>query len=385
MTSYAKDLFRVTTKVNFLIQIQIHQQRPAMTYRPDPGRFPFAALPFLLCFLLSACSPSPSDPGPTVRGFYHWQGGNFTLSNQEQRYLDSMGQGPLFLRLFDIDYDASKDMAVPLSTITIADSFWRKPHPGIIPTLFITNRSFQQIPRTALEPLAQKTLDRVRQVLGQQGFSELQIDCDWTATTREAYFYYLQHLRRRLADSVTLSATIRLHQVADPGTTGVPPVDRGTLMAYNSGNIAAWTEKHSILNLEASQRYLQRAAAQTYPLPLDLAVPLFHWGLVYRLGKLWRIINGLDAEALQDSAYFHRIAPQRYEVRQSTYLESYYLYQQDLIRLEQVAPARLAALLELLRAQRQPDQRLLFYHLDSSILQRWPYERLDSLLTHHNY
>ena len=67
-----------------------------------------------------------------------------------------------------------------------------------------------------------------------ENVKEIQIDCDWTASTQEAYFEFLHYLKEKAKDKqIQLSATIRLHQLS----MTPPPVDRGILMMYNTGDV----------------------------------------------------------------------------------------------------------------------------------------------------
>lgn len=48
-----------------------------------------------------------------------------------------------------------------------------------------------------------------------ENVKEIQIDCDWTASTQEAYFEFLHYLKEKAKDKqIQLSATIRLHQLS---------------------------------------------------------------------------------------------------------------------------------------------------------------------------
>jgi hypothetical protein len=61
--------------------------------------------------------------------------------------------------------------------------------------------------------------------------AEVQIDCDWTAATRDNYFALLKKLKQQpFFQKKTLSTTIRLHQVKFVSQTDVPPADKGLLM-----------------------------------------------------------------------------------------------------------------------------------------------------------
>jgi hypothetical protein len=208
----------------------------------------------------------------------------------------------------------------------------------------------------------------------------VQLDCDWTISTRVVYFHFLAALRARLPQGVALSATLRLHQYRYPDRTGIPPVDRVMLMFYNMGQLDDPDEPNSILNLAAAQPYLD--GAPPYPVPLDVALPVFRWGVLYRDGRMTKLIHDLTADELAaDTARFVYVAPgtrhqpsvppgqggstrgrsevtngapgrQRseagghahspsYEVKKNTYLHGYYLYPGDRIRTEAVTPALL--------------------------------------------
>ncbi|MBK8703650.1 MAG: hypothetical protein IPN33_08475 [Saprospiraceae bacterium] len=137
---------------------------------------------------------------------------------------------------------------------------------------------------------------------------EIQIDCDWTEKTRDSYFYLLKKMREQLEPgNCALSATIRLHQVRYFKKTGAPPVDRGMLMFYNMGDVESWEEPNSILNIKKGEPYLDGAAR--YPLPLDVALPAFGWGVLFREGRMIRLIYPIDEKVLADTSRFSAGGP----------------------------------------------------------------------------
>ncbi len=162
-------------------------------------------------------------------------------------------------------------------------------------------------------------------------FAELQIDCDWTAGTREAYFDFLTTLRSQWPGK-QISCTVRLHQYRDREVQGIPPVDRGVLMAYNTGDLGKWETENSIVDTLAISRYVD--GQPPYPLPLDLAVAVYDWAAVYRRDALVYLLNEPDLRELKDSSRFTPLAPLRYRVAGSTYYGGLYLYAGDLIRRE---------------------------------------------------
>lgn len=111
----------------------------------------------------------------------------------------------------------------------------------IVPVVFITNQTLENIDTTATKLLAFKISKRIQGIITTNQLptpEEIQIDCDWTGGTREKYFLLLTELQKfPLFQNTIWSATIRLHQVKFMENTGIPPVDRGMLMFYNMGNI----------------------------------------------------------------------------------------------------------------------------------------------------
>ena len=213
----------------------------------------------------------------------------------------------------------------------------------------------------------------------------LQLDCDWTPSTRAAYFSFLKKLSAALPPGTQLSATVRLHQYKFPQETGVPPVDRGMLMLYNTGDIDDPGPRNSIFDPADARKYVQGAPAH-YPLPLDVALPLFSWTLVFRDEALWKIIPEFPAQELRDTTRFVQMvvdfphALPLWQVRKGTFVGGHYLRPGDALRRESLSPellrqaAQLAARLDL-----ADDATVAFFHLDSSIVRRYPAQLIDSV------
>ena len=337
----------------------------------------FAKL-FFLAALLYTCTP---DHGTTVKpAFYHWQT-QFVIDSTSGQYLNHLAVKRLYVKFFDVDWDFSTRAAVPMAVLDYSPP--PKASYEIVPTLFITNRVFQEIPSQSIEALKEKTLKKIFEIIDQHNIkkcSEIQMDCDWTQSTQKPYFRFLKLMREDLQKrGINLSATIRLHQVKFAETTGVPPIDRGMLMYYNMGEIRNWEEDNSILNNEIAKKYLP--ALQDYPLPLDLALPLFSWGLVFREGEMVRIINLLDESQLSDRSKFYPIGNSRYEVIQHTFLDGTFLYEGDFIRLESIQQYALDEATDILKTYQWANpMHLSFYHLDSAVVQQHRPESLKQII-----
>lgn len=315
----------------------------------------------LLLVLGTGCQNPPTAVHPA---FYHWKT-SFAPSTEALHLVEQMETERIYLRIFDIDWNEAERAPAPLALLKTRQSLEQLPVDWV-PTVFITNRSLtqlavQEVPAFA-DKLSDKILEQVK-ALRLQPVPEVQLDCDWTESTRDIYFRLLAHCRKRMAqEGIQLSATIRLHQLRYPEQTGIPPVDRGMLMYYNMGDVHKWEEPNSILNNAAAAPYLQAAK---YKLPLDLALPAFQWGVLFREGEMIRLLSGLAESDLQDPKRFYNMQGGRYEVVQGTFLEGHYLYKGDLLRLETVRLQDLETAVEQLRALNWAgDVYLTFYHLD---------------------
>ncbi|MCB0644984.1 MAG: hypothetical protein KDC44_25235, partial [Phaeodactylibacter sp.] len=179
--------------------------------------------------ILSGCAPKPKPP--TTLAFYHWKSA-LDLSPLEQQILDTNQVDLLYIRLLDVDWEAGP---VPKGVLQ-AGAHW--PSLPFIPTIFITNRTFEALQPQAMPELAQKIVKKVRELIPPEQLPKVtgfQVDCDWTEGTRSIYFDFLAELKTQLGAPFdqSYSATIRLHQIKYFTRTGVPPVDRGMLMYYN--------------------------------------------------------------------------------------------------------------------------------------------------------
>ena len=326
----------------------------------------------LLALILASCK---NETKRQVRpAFYHWQT-HLSLHQSEVSYLDTLNVQTIYAKFFDLDWDEGLNAPVPLAQISIDSTL-----PGninLIPTIFITNRTFQQLKKEDIPALAQRVYDKILQLAEQRSnaISEIQIDCDWTAGTREAYFEFLKYLSEKPS---RLSATIRLHQIKYFKKTGIPPVDRGMLMFYNVGQLEDWQAQNAILTIEEALPYLDQLS--NYPLTLDLALPIFSWGVLFRRGQMIKLINNLRSIHLADTSRFLKIEPNRFRVIKSTYLDGRYLYKDDLIRVEDISMSTLQECVNILRDElKNPALTVAFYHLDTAIIKHYPHAGLEAI------
>lgn len=310
--------------------------------------------------------------------FYHWKS-TLSLTEEEENLLLNNKKSPLYIRLLDLVWDEERMIPIPTAQLQI-----KNPLPeGILinPVVYITNEVFEKIPDDAIETIAEKLAERISDKLyntdgGSPTIESLQIDCDWTLGTKDKYFKFLEALNSSF--TFPLSATIRLHQIKYFEKTGVPPVKRGMLMFYNMGDLNDPATQNSILDLETAKTYMVNF--DKYPLGLDVALPLFQWGVILRDGKVVHLSNALTESDLGDSLTYQRIDENKYKVIESSYLKSYYCYEGDEIRIESATLTQLKEAVGLLSAHlKNKKRRVCFYHLDNEIINRFPASALKEL------
>ncbi len=299
------------------------------------------------------------------------------MAPPERAFLDRVHCNTLYIKFLDIARDPESRQIVPYSLLEVEDTTGLSGK-QIIPVVFITNSVFQNISEKEISTLAEKTAAS----LAANGrrfppaclpFCEIQFDCDWTGSTRAAFFRFLKNIRPLLPRETRISATVRLHQFKFPKETGVPPVERGVLMLYNTGNIADTATINSIYDPQDAAAYLQPRRS-SYPLPLDVALPLFSWGLVFREGEFWKILPEPVWPEEGDSCIVRETsAPGRwYRVQKGTFRAGHYLLPGDRIRLECTDTLLLEQIQQ--AAHQLPtagDARFIFYHLDTLVIRRF--------------
>jgi hypothetical protein len=286
-----------------------------------------------LLALACACTCAPA-PAPH-RAFYWWRT-SFDPSPAERRALAAHHVDRLFVRLFDVDAEPAEDAPKPLGRLSITPGAM-PPDVELVPVVYLRERTLRHLGPAGPSGLAQRVHGEVARMVRAAGrpVREWQLDCDWTDTTREAYFAFLRALGERAkADGVTLSATIRLHQVKYRERTGVPPVGRGTLMFYNMGEIGPG--RRAIFDRDAAARYLDRLEA--YPLPLDVALPIWSWTVHLREGRVEGLMQATDGSALAASDALKPLEAGRFTALRTTFVDGELVREGDVLEVETVTP-----------------------------------------------
>jgi hypothetical protein len=283
---------------------------------------------WLLLFVI-ACSraPAPESP-PAQRAFYFWRT-TMQLSAAEQQALADLHIDRLYVRMFDVEWNQAPELVGKITG--------HAPVVDIVPVIFLRDEVFHRIEKAQLGELARTVWAEVGRRATLLGFTphELQIDCDWTESSRESYFAFLRELHT--AAQLELSATIRLHQVKYRERTGVPPVSRGMLMFYNMGKFSADPEARAIFDAASAKKYLARI--HEYPLPLDGALPIWSWVVHLRDDRVEDLLQSTDPDELAQLPFLARAGSDRFVATRNAFLHGTLLREGDVLKVEVIGPA----------------------------------------------
>lgn len=343
--------------------------------------FTFIKFIAILLVLFSGCRQK--NPARVVdRSFYYWKS-TFTLGAFEQKALNDLQIKRLYLKFFDITWNIDKNAPAPAAIV----KFSRQPVPdslSIIPTVFITNDCMQKMTADQAVAVADKILILVKYIASTKGINdlpEIQIDCDWNEATKDKYFLLLKTIKKlMLADKKLISATVRLHQYKYFKKLGVPPVDRGLLMCYNMGNLKTPGTRNSILEPSELQNYVGGISA--YPLPLDIALPLFSWKVLFRNKKYFGLISELHGTSLANNPAIRKTG-NTYEILKNTTVNGYSFLEGDILRAEEITyPALLESTDILAKKLKTQHLAVALYHLDSITLSKFATNELETIFDH---
>lgn len=329
--------------------------------------FPGEMLKMFCLMTLMFSGSCETKPEPTV-DFYYWKSER-PPNAAEAEIFSALNSKKLYVRLFDVDLQQGNP-----APQGILANFNKEILPAeYVPVVFITNRTFLNISEESLDNLATKVSGLTDKIMSDHfgSFKELQIDCDWTESTKTSFFSFLEKLKD-LSDK-NISCTLRLHQVKYKEKTGVPPVDKTYLMAYATSNPLGEEEINSILDISLLKNYLENI--NEYPLDFDVALPLYSWAVVTNhLGKKL-LINGVSENDLNPAEYME-LSPGNYELEDNVFLRGIYLNRGFKLKLETVSPELLLEGKKYLNQKIKRPYTIVYYHLDTLFTNRFTLEDL---------
>lgn len=319
-------------------------------------------------FLFSACKKG--DKNHNIN-FYYWKT-NVTIGETEKKYFDKLDCEKLYIRFFDIDYEPKNGYPTPKATIRLFNP--KILDTKYVPVVFITNRTFLDMGYWNPEDLAHRTNSLINDIVKKNNIpeiEEIQIDCDWTGSTREKYFSYLNTLKELSGKNIT--STLRLHQVKDKEQTGIPPVDKVYLMCYATASPKDADTQNSILDINLLKNYTKNI--DKYPLDFDVALPLYSWGVVTNHRGEIKLINNVDISGLVPE-FFEKTGKNTYKALDDFILQGIYLNKDFTLRIERIEPALLNEAKSYLDGKLNKNYNIVYYHLDKSFIERFTIDEL---------
>ncbi len=312
---------------------------------------------FFLLSIIFSCSKKQIHPYT----FYYWKT-HLKLDQEEKKALNKAQSPFLYTRFFDVDKIGGKFQ--PVAVITKDMSF--QTDKQIVPVVFITNQSMLHISAEEITFLAGSVHQMIQKKTAEYQLkvnNEIQIDCDWTAGTRDDYFKFLKELKKISGKEIT--CTLRLHQVKDKKNTGIPPVDKVYLMCYSTSSPLENSDKNSILDVVTLKNYLSKL--EDYPIKkIEVALPVYSWGIVTNhLGK-HRLINALSQKDLENPD-FRKISEREVEIMKDGFYFGNYLNKGFKIKIEEISEEQLKETVNFLEKKIR-DFTVIYYQLDGKFV-----------------
>lgn len=294
--------------------------------------------------------------------YYFWRT-QLELGPVEQTFLHNSNGEALFVRFFDVDKINGRFEPKGIITKSKNDTIDKK----ITPVVFITNQSWVNISEEELDFLVDRISETIQDrasALSLNLTQEIQIDSDWTPSTKEDYFAFLRKLKTKTQKDIT--STLRLHQVKDKEANGIPPIDKAYLMCYATSSPLEESDVNSILDYNLLKNYL--ADINEYPLQLRYAFPIYSWGIVTNhLGKK-RMINGLSHQVLDRTEGIVKIKEHLYQVEKDGFYFNQFLNAGFTIKVEEIPNDLLQKSIKFIDKTTNHKAPIVLYHLDERFL-----------------
>ena len=207
---------------------------------------------------------------------YYWRT-DLHLDSTERAFLRTHDIDKVYCRYFDVVM-GDDGQPTPNATITFSDTL--PDGVELVPTVYITE-DCMHAPHPGLAEKVVRRVCQMNETNDIKNVREIQIDCDYTARSRQVYYDFLKEISHFFASKANkferssiishLSTTIRLHQLQ----MAAPPVDYGVLMLYNTGDPRRFDKRNPVLDRRDVEPYLRHLSG--YPLPLAAAYPVYQW------------------------------------------------------------------------------------------------------------
>ncbi len=330
----------------------------------------------IVCILFLASCNQKNKVEQVERAFYYWKSDR-SLDGESVKEINELNVRKIYYKLFEIDYSETMGNYPFAKNIPDTYSFEALDSITIVPTIFIKNGIFQFNDEKSLDKLADNIVYLIDRYHVEQGkpifeYNEIQVDCDWTKSTKDKYFYLLKKIKE--LSHKQISCTLRLYPYKYPEIMGIPPVDKVSLMCYNLIKPLSEKDKNSILDINELKKYLDKK--RSYPKHLDVVLPVFYWTQLFQNNHFEEL---LEVSSEDVKGFTKPIKPLWYEVTKDTSLRyDTYFKVGDQIKCEEVSTTTLNEAIALIKKNVVLDKNttISLFHLDSKTFNKYNNEEI---------
>ncbi|CAM4279119.1 hypothetical protein [Flavobacterium terrigena] len=341
----------------------------------------------IVCVLFLASCNKENKVEQVERAFYYWKSDS-SLDDKSVKEINELNVRKIYYKLFEIDYSETMGNYPFAKNSPSTYALEDLDSVTIVPTIFIKNGIFQYNDEKSLDKLADNIVFLIDKYHKEEyneynpkeelktifNYNEIQVDCDWTKSTKDKYFYLLKKIKE--LSHKQISCTLRLYPYKYPEIMGIPPVDKVSLMCYNLIKPLSEKDKNSILDINELKKYLDKR--RSYPKHLDVALPVFYWTQLYQNNHFEEL---LDISSEDVKGFIKPIKPLWYEVTKDTSLNyDTYFKVGDQIKCEDVSKTTLDQAIALIKKNVVLDKNttISLFHLDQSTFKKYNNEEISS-------
>ncbi len=333
---------------------------------------------FLLLFLLIGCSEPKIE---ISRAFYFWENDTQFINEDEESTLEKLKIEKLYVKVFEVERIDGVITPIAKSSLKL-DLPHNKVLKELIPCIYIQDDVFVKASKNQIKELAENIAFLAKKYIvenigmGNSNFlyNEIQIDCDWTESSKKMYFYFLKRMKEESKKEI--SCTLRLYPYKFHEVMGIPPCDKVMLMCYNLLNPLNNANKNSILDTDEMSKYLDTDI--DYPIHIDIALPIYSWMLCYENERFRGVIHGVDEKLL---SYMSSKNDLWYTMERDTVVSGVYMRMGDRVKVERITKTQLNKAIELIQGSSvlKNETVVSLFHLESKEINNYQYETLDSI------
>ncbi|WP_447636656.1 hypothetical protein [Flavobacterium microcysteis] len=366
-------------------------------------------LVLVLCLAFLSC-----EKKKITHSFCFWKTKWYT-HEEDIKLQKEMDVQHFYVRFFDVDWNPYDREPRPVATLqrTTLQLPYESDIQEITPSIFITNNVLLNSNKGQLDTLAKniqkrmhlildkfhevesqkyaidyaakvkrpyesKLIDSIMEVEKKKGHKmpkEVLIDCDWTVKSKDNYFYLLEKLKQ---PDYKLSATIRLWQYKYFEKAGIPPVDKGLLMCYNLSSPSERKTENSIATSREIEEYITHS---DYKLPLDIALPIFSWSVVFRGDQFKGIISDNSAVDFEnDTLNIKKIADNKYVLKNDMIIGESFFRNGDEIRIEKISDSEMQKMIRHIKSKikLENNAKITFFSWDIKFIQNYGTDKINS-------